>query len=317
MPEVRITDEMLKTATKAIIIQMQCYDYGHLREDGNFVTTEEKINLLEARAKEAARAALSAALSGMEPVKVKPLEWVTDNFGPDEYIVYAKFFDLRYEIEPPYSAGFNFRIKRSSDIQPFAWRDTLEAAKAAAQADYEQRIRSALLPDASGIAEPVANEAPDIGKIVARVYDELSHKAGIGDLMASGSSTAIMNAMHVAVASVLRATPPAPERAEIERLRKALDGAVWTASVFHRPFASRRGKDRMPTIHSIKGTFATEQEAIAKANEVIAHGRPSIETFIDRETAEPMATFHLTKEGLVELGRIHSELDAALNPEGK
>ena len=72
MSEVRITDEMVGAATKAIILQMQCYDFGHVQQDGNFVTTEAKISLLKVKAREAARAALSAALSGMaEPTALK------------------------------------------------------------------------------------------------------------------------------------------------------------------------------------------------------------------------------------------------------
>jgi hypothetical protein len=51
---------LVETMARAICVEMQCFDYGNENDDGDFVTTEAKIKLLEARCKDAALAALKA-----------------------------------------------------------------------------------------------------------------------------------------------------------------------------------------------------------------------------------------------------------------
>lgn len=97
--------------------------------------------------------ALTAALSKAEPVgvgvKVKPLEWMKNTYGPTGELV-SLTADLpgresAYKIEPV-TANTNFRLfiegreRKHSEITYWP----LAEAKAAAQSDYEQRILSAL-----------------------------------------------------------------------------------------------------------------------------------------------------------------------------
>lgn len=81
------------------------------------------------------------------------------------------------------------------------------------------------------------------------------------------------------------------------------------SGVFHRPpFRSRADQRRFPggnaTSVSVAGEFATEQEAIAAAEQVIKHGRPNIGTLIDRATAVPSVHFSLSFSDVNELGRL-------------
>ncbi|MBC7149056.1 MAG: hypothetical protein H5U22_06720 [Rhizobium sp.] len=92
---------------------------------------------------------LTAAFAAMPgpAVKVKPLEWDEPRCGPDEYKTTGKADALGfyYILERRYMSD-RFTVTRSSDIQPFAWEDSPDAAKAAAQADCLARILSALTP---------------------------------------------------------------------------------------------------------------------------------------------------------------------------
>lgn len=87
-------------------------------------------------------------------VAVKALEWEAPTTGPDEYalVANAKIMEFRYEVRRCDGMKSTFTVTRSCDIQPFAWRDTIEGAKAAAQADYEARIRSALSAQVQDVA---------------------------------------------------------------------------------------------------------------------------------------------------------------------
>lgn len=114
-------------------------------------------------------AALSAALSA-QPVAVKPLEWdCSPEWRPGELV--GEWF--------VYSIAGHYRIWHDDTVNPTVWRvsypvgseqpyegtehETLDAAKAAAQADYDARILSALevgipatLTPAPASSEPVA-----------------------------------------------------------------------------------------------------------------------------------------------------------------
>ena len=93
------------------------------------------------------REALTAAAPFLQGVKVKALEWREDNF-PKSYIsksgaiTYSVFWDDDAEwndIAAPY-----YLILGEDDGDTLGRFETPEAAKAAAQADYEKRILSAL-----------------------------------------------------------------------------------------------------------------------------------------------------------------------------
>lgn len=113
-----------------------------------------KLTVGDLRRARVAYAALSAPVEA--PVAVKPLEWRT--VGKTDHVAETLFGN--YEIWP----------HRATDIDGASvWRfgdksgesaETLDAAKAAAQADYEQRIRSALIdtPRPLPSVEPTPNE---------------------------------------------------------------------------------------------------------------------------------------------------------------
>lgn len=85
--------------------------------------------------KEPMRAALTAALSDKQAVEVKALEW----HGDGDCYAFAEVTHTSYSIafeEGRYWANWNVALP------PF---DTLDDAKAAAQSDYDQRIRAALV----------------------------------------------------------------------------------------------------------------------------------------------------------------------------
>lgn len=128
----KITDEMVSAARLA-------YETG-------FNTNGTKRN-------EAMRRALTAALASLSHtmgVKVKELEWfhvLNQGWRPSAYEALITG-DISGDIGP-----FTYHSPDKFHAQSFL---TLEAAKAAAQQDYEQRIRSALTP----MQQPVV-EAPE------------------------------------------------------------------------------------------------------------------------------------------------------------
>lgn len=93
------------------------------------------------------REILTAALSDKQAgeVKIKPLEWST-NWG----IVKAETPIGHYYIEARRDGGFDLRLEDVWSV----WASGSKTAKAAAQADYERRVRSALF-DVPAV-EPVA-----------------------------------------------------------------------------------------------------------------------------------------------------------------
>ena len=118
-------------------------------EDPRDVATEYvRADLYAAQAAEIARltAERDAALAGA--VKVKPLVWVdfhdraakAQAWNEANYII-QKWSDGRWEISASYP-GYSTFIYGMDRFYP-----TIEAAKAAAQADYEARILAAIQPD--------------------------------------------------------------------------------------------------------------------------------------------------------------------------
>lgn len=102
---------------------------------------------------------LTAALSAAPKAVVKPLEWENPRAGPDEYRWWAKNHEgaILYTIEKTGSQIKPWVAIRKGDIQPSLWAETLDAAQAAAQANYEARILSALTtPPAQAVGVAVA-----------------------------------------------------------------------------------------------------------------------------------------------------------------
>lgn len=97
---------------------------------------------------EAVAAALAfaspSAPAPAEPV-VKPLEWL--EFGPDALIAHGPYG--HYKIEP--DAHPDFAVVLRPQGQSF---ESVELAKARAEADYQKRVRSCLLPGAAAAGVP-------------------------------------------------------------------------------------------------------------------------------------------------------------------
>lgn len=83
----------------------------------------------------------------------------------------------------------------------------------------------------------------------------------------------------------------------MDRIREIASRGHWISGVFDSP-PKTGGR-----IIRIDGEFSTEAEAIAKAEAVIAEGRPNISTFIHRPTAKPSVHFNLSRADQDELGR--------------
>jgi len=110
------------------------------------------------------------ALKGLDagegkPVAVKPLVWRKPTDHPkdpdaDDTLFAADGIGGVYAISTWQKVGPPYLLWWAHD--PFDWAgfDSIDAAKAAAQADYETRIRSALIPSpADGAVEALAKEA--------------------------------------------------------------------------------------------------------------------------------------------------------------
>ena len=105
-----------------------------------------------------ARAALAAYDAAPPAVRVKPLEWQPHPYSlstMEECAIADAPFKHRYQIQrdPRASSFMAFLHPRLPITDSTLWweskgHDTLEAAKAAAQADYEARILAAIVPPA-------------------------------------------------------------------------------------------------------------------------------------------------------------------------
>lgn len=96
-------------------------------------------------------------------VKVKPLVWKD----------YGSYVEAKTQLGPmavqPEGSRFGYWIAgQDEDADPYGYEDTIETAKAAAQADYEARILAAI---EAPVQEPVQGEADPFYEI-ARLNDE-------------------------------------------------------------------------------------------------------------------------------------------------
>lgn len=100
---------------------------------------------------------LTAALPHMGgAVAIKPLEWEYVERATMTYTAHWADGDVAYYIDQGFgSDSYYFRAVRWPEETIYDG-DDLEAAKAAAQADYEARIRSALVAPAPAVTEAVA-----------------------------------------------------------------------------------------------------------------------------------------------------------------
>jgi hypothetical protein len=133
-------------------------------------------------------AALAAPASAAEPVKVKPLEWVDDETRPDTSWQANTFWGHYRIFQVWWGAQDKWGFCCADTAEQLF--HTLEAAKAAAQADYEQRILSALAtPPASSLSEldrlQSSNEASEWQPI------ETAPKDGTEFLANDGASTVV------------------------------------------------------------------------------------------------------------------------------
>ncbi|MER9697615.1 hypothetical protein [Mesorhizobium sp. M0146] len=143
-----MSDTLEAAATRLIIQAMQLKDFGHEGTGGEFWTNASKTALLEECAENAARAVLDLVTPVDRPevvgVKVKPLEWNEDCWLDGRAVKWLAV-----------SFGYSWIIR--NDDHAFLCCGcryaSLDRAKAAAQADFETRVRSALQPsDEAGVA---------------------------------------------------------------------------------------------------------------------------------------------------------------------
>lgn len=97
-----------------------------------------------------AREIIEAALAAVDPewIEVRQLDWHTPTCGPEEYSHIGKSDAIGYEYEVRKSSATHkpWNVTRSTEIQPFGCAESLAAAIRVAQADFERRVRSAILP---------------------------------------------------------------------------------------------------------------------------------------------------------------------------
>jgi hypothetical protein len=102
------------------------------------------------------RSALTAALPFLQGVNVKALEWGKADDGTRDR---AKTVVGWYFISNPKEGQYNLLFDNEEITALFAVYDTQEASKAAAQADYEARVMSAIEPAPSPRAQALEEAA--------------------------------------------------------------------------------------------------------------------------------------------------------------
>lgn len=147
----KVTDEMIDAAAIAVRTSGGC---GlSLKAGGPTVFCDhadlpDSVRDPDCSCKSGARAALEAALAAapVGKVKVRYLVWEHPTTGPDEYKVTAKAIgcEYSYEIDNWGNERKPYRVSRTSGINPFKWAETVDSAKAFAQADFAARILSAI-----------------------------------------------------------------------------------------------------------------------------------------------------------------------------
>lgn len=83
----------------------------------------------------------------------------------------------------------------------------------------------------------------------------------------------------------------------MDRIREIISRGYWIACVYDSP--PRVGA--RTTL--LEGEFATEADAIAKAEAVIADGRAGPSILFHSPTAKPSVRFHLNPNDMIALGR--------------
>jgi len=127
-------------------------------------------------------------------VKVKPLEWEAADEDEEDYVF--AFSEIgAYSIERLSAGSWELTAERPSGGE-CSWYVTIEAAKAAAQADYESRILSALEPSPAFEAMVEALEG------LVKCCEE--HDAAIASVMGKppGWKDAYLDTARAALASV-------------------------------------------------------------------------------------------------------------------
>lgn len=122
-----VSDEMVEAATKELL--------AHGEFSANMANNEPN-------AREAARAAITAALAARPKVRVRKLEWAPsfDEMGANGMRYTARSLVGLYIVTTEIHGQLGARWLTSFG----SYHDTLDAAKAAAQANYERRILAAL-----------------------------------------------------------------------------------------------------------------------------------------------------------------------------
>jgi hypothetical protein len=121
-------------------------------------------------------------------VKVKPLEWYASTDIPGLHNAESPIC-WWYNVHELNDGRFKYEgdpCALPQNVQPSA-HPTLEAAKAAAQADYEARIYAALTPASDGRAEGLREAAG-----IARAFDYSIQSSTAADMRAQQIANAIL-----------------------------------------------------------------------------------------------------------------------------
>lgn len=166
----------------------------------NYIITDEAVQAAASavefpiRGMNGLRLAITAALTFLQGVKVKALEWV----GKTE--IKAKAIIGTYLID---QFAEKFRLY-SLDRSSYQWFDTLEAAKAAAQADYAARVRSAI-----EVSAPAPSPRAQALEEAAQVAEQFRNNDWIAHDMRTGVFPK-QSEPGVAIAAAIRALSSQP-----------------------------------------------------------------------------------------------------------
>lgn len=219
--------------------------------------------------------------AGVDAVAVKALEW--------------REFEGVWNARP--TSGPRYTVRRFYDAwdlliddhyaKPYVhgWRDTyqLDEAKAAAQADYEARIRSALTlakpasePADGGVREKCASIVDAAAEVARSQADECraEHPERAERYAASAIALDEAAGMIRALSAPASSSPDKPDPA-VQAVREALETAVDAMQLYMLPSAMDGGIGECAAITNTKHALEKARAALAPAAQAIASHEPA------------------------------------------